>query len=233
MENRGEKPVTRHPSPFTRRLVVVLAVGGCLWLFRAPLLTSAAGVLVLDQPIEAAEYVVVLDEWTQSREALTVCQASQASRLLLLRDRPNRLHQCQLLPPEGDVLRGELIQSGLSARVVTVLTCEEKGRAAQLRLLGEVLAEEPQARVIVLCDRFTSRSCYHLCRTLLPRDQTERIRVHAVSDPLYDEQDWWHHKEGVLGFFGGVLGYTYFLIHGAEIENEPPWDPDRYEEELP
>jgi hypothetical protein len=216
-----------------RRLAVVLVVGGCLWLFRAPLLTAAAGLLVVDQPIEAAEYVVVLDEWTQGREALRVFQAAGASRLLLLRDRPCRLHQCQLLAPEGDVLRGELSRSGLSPRLLRVLTCQEKGRSAQLRLLSEVLAEEPRARVIVLCDRFRSRCCYQLCRALLPRDQAERIRMHAVIDPLYDEQDWWRHKEGVLNFFDGVLGYTYFLIHGAEIKNEPGWDPDRYEEELP
>jgi hypothetical protein len=213
--------------------VGILLLGACLWCFRAVLLRSAAGVLIAEDSLEQAEYVLPLNEPTQTREAVRLCRAGQASRILILAMRPDRVHQLGIVAAEGQQAKREALSSGLSEDCVRILQSDARGEKARLRLLGEVLAEDPTVRVLVLCDRFDSRRWRARCRCVLFGDAAARVRVRALAHLVYDESNWWQHKEGWLAFYDATLSYGYDLAQGEDTEDQPPWDPDQYERALP
>ncbi len=210
-----------------------LLLGACLWCFRAVLLRSAAGVLIVEDSLEQAEYVLPLNEPAQTREAVRLCRAGQTSRILILAMQPDRVHQLGIVPAEGHQTKQEAVSSGLSEDCVRIMRSEARGEKARVRLLGEVLAEDQTVRVIVLCDRFDSRRWRALCRSVLPGDAAARVRVRALQHPVFDESNWWQHKEGWLAFHDATLSYGYDLANGEDAEEQPQWNPDQYERSLP
>src|SRR5205823_5023052 len=91
------------------------------------------------------------------------------------------------------------------------------------------LADRPGERVTVLCDRFGSREWDAKFRAVLSREEYARVRLAALPDRRYDENDWWRHKEGRVALFNAYLGYGHAALYGEDAGGWREWDPDDYE----
>jgi hypothetical protein len=214
-----------------RRGAVTLLLLAGLYLFRAPLLRSAASALVVDQPREATTALLLLDADRGPVRAAECYREGRAATVLLIEGWPGRVVQMGVLPPREDVLRRDLEAEGVPGGAVTVLAGRATNDWDRGRRLREWLAERPGATVTVLCDRFGSRRLCHIFAATLGPDAA-RLRWWAAADRRFDETDWWRHKEGFLRVFSAGAGLGYVWLAGEDREGWRPWDPDGYEKGL-
>jgi hypothetical protein len=213
------------------RGAAVLAVLAGLYLFRAPLLRSAASALVVDQPPEPTAALLLLDADRGPERVAESYRQGRAERVLLIEEWPGRAVELGVLPPREDVLRRNLEAEGVPEESVTVLKGRAKNDWERGRLLREWLAGHPGATVTVLCDRFGSRRLCRVFGVTLGAD-AGRLRWRAPADRRFDENDWWRHKEGFLRLFSAGTGLGYVWLAGEDREEWRPWEPDQYEKTL-
>jgi hypothetical protein len=213
------------------RGAVALAVLAGLYLFRAPLLRSAASALIVDQPREATTALLLLDADRGPERAAESYREGRAGHVLLIEDWPGRVEQMGVLPPHVDVLQRNLEAEGVPDEAITVLKGRAKNDWDRARLLGAWLAAHPGATVTVLCDRFGSR---RLCRVfgVTLGAEAARLRWWAQADRRFDENDWWRRKEGFLRAYSAGVGLGYVWLVGEDREEWRPWGPDQYEKNL-
>ncbi len=227
----GQAPATGRWRRALRRCAVVLAVLACLYLFRAPLLRSAASALVVDQPREATTALLLLDADRGPERAAESYRDGRAGHVLLIEGWPGRVEQLGVLPPHADVLRRNLGDEGVPEEAITVLNGRAKNDWDRARLLREWLAGHPGATVTVLCDRFGSRRLSRVFGATLGGEVT-RLRWWAQAERRFDESDWWRHKEGFLRAYSAGVGLGYVWLVGEDREEWRAWDPDEYEKSL-
>jgi hypothetical protein len=207
---------------------VALVVLAGLYLFRAPLLRTAATALVVDQPRETTAALLLL---SADRGPERAAECYRAGRILLIEEWPGRVVQLGILPPREDALRRDLDAAGVPEGAVTVLTGRAKNDWDRGRRLRQWLADNPGATVTVLCDRFGSRRLCRIFGATLGADAA-RLRWWAPADRRYDESNWWHCKEGFVRLFNAGAGLGYVWLKGEDREEWRPWEPDNYEASL-
>ena len=229
----GESPKPPRKRRWLRRLLIVAVLGALLYGFRAPLLQTLAGFLVVTDADRPAEVVLLLDADRGQEPAARFLQSGQCSTVLVLEGPPSRLHRMGFLPPAEEVARRALAKAGIKDVRLEVIRCDRHGVRPLLHSLGAWLVQHPRLGVRVLCNRFTSRQWRCLFDEVLPEDCARRCQLIPVAHRRYDETNWWSQKEGVLDFFGAYMGYLYFKIHGDDSAEWREWDPDSYEKTLP
>lgn len=231
-------PGTAAKKPPSRRrwlwrlAVVALFLLAC-FLARNVLLREAAGLLVDDDSVQSADFVLPLGGPQSFAEAARLCRSAQASGVLIIPAKPDAAQTLGVLPTDEQRMRRELARAQAVDRIVTTLPCPDESDWRRGRLLGAWLAGRPEVRVTAVCGRFHSARWRRLLRTVLPADEASRVRLRAPAhtDPDYDETNWWRCKEGRLDALNSALGYVHVLLCGEDQE-KPPWDPDRYEKGL-
>lgn len=211
-------------------MLVLGAVGLALYLFRAPLLSGAARLLVDEDPPAAPGFVVILSLGEELSEAARLCREEQAEGVLFLTGPPRLAQRLGVLTPDSETARRTLTQMGVADRV-QLLAHPGHRPWDGVRRLGEWLDEHPTARVTFLCGRFQGRKWRYLFHVLLAPGAAARVRLRSLAKPDYDESNWWHCKEGKLDFFAEAIAYAHVRLVG-EGEGKPPWDPDQYEKSL-
>ena len=103
----------KKPRRWTRRLVVGFALALVLVLFHEPLLRGLAGVLVKNDPVEAADAVVFMAasgpiQTLPFDELARLQHEGLASRILLIESRSSRIVKAGVVPTVESVLRREL-----------------------------------------------------------------------------------------------------------------------------
>jgi hypothetical protein len=201
-----------------------------LYFLRIPLLRGWAGLLVVEQEIEPAEFVMLAESGWHHEEAAQLCRDGLAKRVLVIEGQARRTQQLGLLPAGADFARVGMAEQGIDGKVMAI---EIEGHTdwGRVRRLGQLLEEQPEARVTVLVSRFGSRRWRSLVDRILPADQAERVRVRGVAVYPHDETNWWRSKEGVLDIFNATLAYGFGRLNGEDRDG-PMWDPDQYEQEL-
>lgn len=227
----GQAPAGRRWRRGLLRGAVALAVLAGLYLFRAPLLRSAASALVVDQPREATTALLLLDADRGPERAAESYREGRAGQVLLVEDWPGRAQQLGVLPPYVDVLRRNLKAEGVPEGSINVLNGRAKNDWDRARLLGGWLAGHPGATVTVLCDRFGSRRLARVFGVTLGAEAS-RLRWWAQAERRFDEADWWRHKEGFLRVYSAGVGLGYVWLAGEDREEWRPWEPDQYEKSL-
>jgi hypothetical protein len=211
--------------------VAVLAAG--LYLFRVPLLRALGGALVVDEPPQAADAVLLLDGERREERAAELYHQGVAARLLVIEGAPTRLTKLGILPSGATLARRRLGARAVPAEALSVLPSDARDRWGQARRLRDWLEEHPGARVLVLCDRFTSREVRHVFNAVLGPDLGARLHWRGLPKRRYDETDWWRDKEGVLDLFNAYAALGYVCLHGEDTVGRHDWDPDAYEATLP
>jgi hypothetical protein len=227
----GQAPAGRRWRRAWLRGAVLLAVLAGLYLFRAPLLRSAASALIVDQPREATTALLLLDADRGPERAAESYREGRAGHILLIEEWPGRVEDMGVLPPHVDVLGRNLEAEGVPGEAVTVLKGRAKNDWDRARLLGGWLAGHPGATVTVLCDRFSSRRRSRVFGVTLGAGAS-RLRWWAQAERRFDETDWWQSKDGFLRVFTAATGLCYVWLAGEDREEWRPWDPDQYEKSL-
>jgi hypothetical protein len=217
-----------------RRFSLLLFLAGILYFLRAPLLSGLAGLLIVDEHGSQANWVVPLDGHGHYEQVARLCREHAETRVLLIRLDPSRLEALARLPSGVEVAQRDLDRRGIQADRVAVFAAPGRPNSdwVEVRCLGQWLAENPDAQITLICDRFRSRHKRMILDRVLPPADAARVRLWPVAHPWYDETNWWRRKEGALDTFNGFLGVGFTWFCGDTSDRWQSWDPDEFERTL-
>ncbi len=215
-----------------RRLIAGGLVLLALYLFREPLLRTLAEVVVAEDPLTPADGLVVLDGDHVREQAAQLYHADYARHVLLIERRPRRLERLGILPSDLELARHRLHSLEVPDEALAVLPGRALNDWDALRLLGDWLSHHPGERIILLCDRFSSRRLSHILRRVLA-GEAGRVYLHPLPSRRYDQTNWWRTREGVNALVTAYLGLGYVWVYGEESEEARcEFDLDAYETNL-
>ena len=223
-------PVLRRRR-WLRRLLFALVLAGAVYLARAPLLRGVASFLVVDDPVQEVDALMLLDGDHLYEQAALLYRDGLAGHILLIEAPPGRLVRMEILPEPAALAQRELAKGAVPVRAIEVLKMDKGGDWNCARRLRDWLNEHPGTRVCILCDRFSSRRTHCLFTQVLGGLST-RVHWRALPDRRYDEQSWQRDKVGILGLFDGYLNWWHVWLYGDALGDQEEWDPDTYQNNL-
>jgi hypothetical protein len=219
------KPAIKATRCRRRWLVGFLVLIVAFYVFRVSLLRGAAELLVIDEPIERSDYVLLLSHGDDRfEEAGRLYRDGLAPGVLFLADPPDRLERMGLFASRETVTLQELGIAGVPPSAVSVLHSPEKNDWSRARCLGDWMEAHLDAGVTVLVPRFMSRKCRAVFTRVLGSTKSGRLRWRALTERDYDESNWWRHKEGMLDVFQGYVRCCYVELHGEDNAEWRNWD---------
>lgn len=235
-ENLAQVQEDRVPSSwkrlfFRRRILVLGLVLALLVLFHGPILRTVACWMVVEQPVQTADAVLVLGETPSFNEAARLYREGETRHVLLPEVPLGRLQKMGIIPSSVAIARQELIRLGVPNHAINILPGGPVWDLADR--VDNWLKEHPQANLALLCNRFESRNVFYIMHKVLNQDSCARIHIQALPNPYYDESNWWRTKEGTMDLVNGLLSFGYVWFNGKDSSEWQDWDYEEYERSLP
>lgn len=235
LPDRGLEPTPRGGKRkrrgWRRALLLVVLLGVCLYWFRAPILRSVAGYLIVDDPVETVDYVLILPGVDKRYDrAAQLYQAG--SRILLQQRHPSRLEKMGIKQTFEALSERELTLRGVPHTAITLIPGDVRTDWDRARSLRAWLHQQPNAHVAIICDRFGGRRMRHIYNEILGREDAGRIRFMSLPDRTFDETNWWRIRVAVVDVFTSYLRLGYVCLCGEEPEEGREWDPEEYQKTL-
>jgi uncharacterized SAM-binding protein YcdF (DUF218 family) len=215
---------------WTRRLLIVLMVAGVAYVFRAPLLRAAAGILVVETAVpERPSRIVILGGDHRYDWAAQAIRDGRAEGLLLVQVRPTRTQQLGIVPTAETVHLRELKNRGVAENVIQILPAQARSVCEYVQYLRAWMEQNPDSTLIVITDRFYSRQDRITSRRVLTDEQLARTSWVALPNREFDESNWWQVRSGGLNFGYGILTLTHTWLSAEQPEPGEPRTPDELE----
>jgi hypothetical protein len=216
-----------------RCLLVALILGTCLYWFHVPILRSVGGYLVVDEPAATADYLLILPGVDGRNDyAAQLYHSGSVSRILLAKQYPGRLERMGLQASFVRLTELELASRGVPRDSVTRIAGQVRGTWDLARHLREWLQQQPDVRIVVLCDRFGGRRMRHIFDVTLGAEYAGRVRLTSLADRAYDESDWWKHRLATVDVFQSYVRLAYVRLWGEDREEGREWDPEEFKKTL-
>jgi hypothetical protein len=71
------------------------------------------------------------------------------------------------------------------------------------------MQQKPDARVVLLSNRFDGRRWLHVLDTVLGAERRQRVSICALSDPRCNETNWWRTRSGFKNVFRACVELAY------------------------
>jgi hypothetical protein len=209
--SQAETAVTPPRLRRWRRWLALLVVVTTLAVFHRPLLWLAALALVVDEPADRAEVVVIIGA---QRDYDQIADRNRAgAHILLVREKPGRLERLGVVPTIEEITRRELTSRNVPVSALSVACAEPWDETGFARAVRAWLTDHPGSRAIILANRLSSRRMRWCLNSELGKE-ADRASVKSVAHPWYDETNWWHRKEGLSSVVHGYLGLGWLLAFG-------------------
>jgi uncharacterized SAM-binding protein YcdF (DUF218 family) len=191
----------------TRR--VALVVLGVMLVFAAIAVLGVGHWLVVEDPLERADAIVVLSGRIPMRaiEAARLYRAGYASQVWLTRpEQPAASLEALGIPYSGEDFFNErvLVHEGVPLSAIHVLAPSINNTADEARAIAAELRRENGSTVIIVTTKAHTRRVRRLWRQLAGGQGRAIIRA-AVSDP-FDPAHWWRTTADALDVVREVLG---------------------------
>src|SRR5919106_4275096 len=208
-------PFVIHHTPPRRtralRCMAVLLAGFLLAGFaHVPILREIASFLIVEDPLEPAAAIVVLNGGMPDREieAARIYSAGWAPVVVVVKG-AHMAHSKQLqdlgLPIEQawKVSREVLIRRGVPPSAILILKDEPEGTLGELQTVVEALRPKDEPVILVTSDFHTRRTRFTWEHVSPGRS---RGIVRAVRGDSVDPTQWWHEQPVVLAAVREYLG---------------------------
>ncbi len=231
-----EQTPVRSPRLWRRRLIVLGAIVAVLAIVHVPVLRAIGGFLSADDPVQAADCLVLLPsvsgDSALAQKAAANVREGKSHAVLYFTMPANRGEQCGALPNFASEFRRQLLAGGLDAASIIVLPGPSRNSWEAARALDRWLAEHPQATVTVLCREFRGRYERHVLATQI--DAARFQRVAFLTDYGTDgPSKWWTSREAIQTVFQNFARLTFVVLNGESNPGATAWSYDDYLRTLP
>lgn len=200
-----------------KRLIVTLlmlcALLGISYVFRAPLLRGAASVWIVSDPLSRADAIVVLGGGPSTRpfEAARLFHQGLAPKILLTNSQPAPATQPSLLPADADLERSILLSENVPASCIFMAPEPVDSTYLEALSVRTWAKTNNIKRLIVATDVFHTRRVRWLFRKELGPAGIQ-VEVDAVPVREYTTTNWWQHDDGIVAFENEILKYAYYRL---------------------
>jgi uncharacterized SAM-binding protein YcdF (DUF218 family) len=192
-----------HRGRIRHLLLAALFLAGAALAFHGRLLAAAGRFLVVQDPLEKCDALVVLaaeeGDGLRVREAARLYREGWASQIVLSGGpRIFGIHETEWSLPLA-------LQLGLPRERVHLVTYDARTIGGEAQVLLPEL-ERSGARSVIL---ITSQPDSRQVRATYGRRAGDRLRVvvRALPSPWFDPSSWWHTREGSKRFFYAWIGF--------------------------
>lgn len=193
-------------------LVVLLS----LYALRAPLLTGAARLLTVRDPLARADLILVLggERYTRPRHAAALYRRGVAPRVVLIREEGEPETRLGLYPNGTDVSVAVLRRFGVPDSAIVVHEPPEGAGSTleEARALRDYLRESGARRVVVVTNDYHSRRARWVLRRET-RDHPAQLRMAPVETLYFDETNWWRRERGLVTYLNEYIKLFFYVAH--------------------
>lgn len=194
-------------------VLLALLIGA--YLFRTPLLTGLAEILIVDsQPLTPADLIFVLngDYNTRPFRTAELYQQGYAALVLIARSEETPASELGLVPNETDLSIQVMERQGIPADRIVVLSVQGGVTSTydEAVALRQYLEIGRQGHVILVTSAFhTRRALWIFQRELSALDVT--LEMVAVPDLHFDQTNWWRNENGLITLNNEYIKLFYYL----------------------
>lgn len=212
---------------FLLGLVLVLLASHVWWL------RALGAYLIAEEPVSRADAAVVLGGDHRLQRAAELFHNGAVEEIWVLEREPSYAVTAGILRPNHGVEMEELVGLGVPADRMRLLTGGMRDIDDAARRIAAAAGESPQRRVVILCERLSSRNVRLVTNRVLPKTTESRIQVLGLPADEFDELCWWRSRTGWKETFNAVSQLLFTAVCGVQKEAEPfEWDPDAYEQSM-
>lgn len=196
-------------------IFIGLIVGLGIYLLRSRLLTTLARVLIVDDVLQPAEIIYILNGEVNTRpfHAAKLFKQGLAPQIVIPREEDGPASEIKLYPNGTDVSVEVLVKLGVPRDKITVIEIEggvtSTHDEAQV-LLDDVKKHDIQDVIIVTSAFHTRRSRWIIQKILT--DTNVHIQMSAAPQWKFDETNWWREERGLLMLANEYLKFGYYLV---------------------
>jgi uncharacterized SAM-binding protein YcdF (DUF218 family) len=195
-------------------ITLALLLAGLLgYLFRVQLLTGLARFLIVNEPIQPADIIFILngDAHTRPFRAAELFQQGLAPQIVIPREENSPAAELGLYPNGTDVSVNVLKKLGVPEQNIVIIPIEggvtsTRDEAVALRRYA---AAHGLQRVIVVTSSFhTRRARWIIARTLSGSSVT--FAMAAVPEWKFDDTNWWREERGLISLTNEYIKLVYY-----------------------
>jgi hypothetical protein len=194
----GPDPLSiNKPRPRLRRIgilwaaLIVIAIGGAMWLARAPLLQGAASLWIVSDPLEPADVVAIFGGGLDVRPfaAAKYFHEGLVKKILISNVRPGPAERIGAVMSHVEVTRHVLLKLNVPEAAIDVFG------------VGNTNTR----------DEATSLAVRWIVRHAFAGTDTN-VQIQALDSTDFNRRDWWGFEAGVVAFQNEVIKYIYYRI---------------------
>jgi uncharacterized SAM-binding protein YcdF (DUF218 family) len=219
------QPSTLDPQPLPVRrscrvwpVVLWSCVFCCLlsaicFLFRAPLLRTAANLWIVNDPTPHADAIVILGGGLEYRPfaAASLYSNGCAKTILITQPELPPTAEMGLTVPEFVTAREVLLRLGVPATAIQMLGTNVSSTRDEALALKQWVQDYHAHSVVIPTDIFHTRRARWIFNKTL-RSTSTGVHVTAIDLPAYTAANWWKHEEGLIAFQNEVVKSAYYRL---------------------
>ena len=191
-----------------------------LFLVRHPLLRLAGDWLVVSDPIDHADAIVVLGDDNFEGD-----RAARAAELFQARWAPLVVASGRMLRPYAgvaDLIARDLEGRGVPVAAVIPFAHHADNTLTEAQALRGMVAQRHWHRILVVTSNYHTRRARYIFRKVFPSDVSVIVEPARSSD--YDPDRWWESRSGLKLFFTESVGYCFAMweLRQSQLAAPPP-----------
>jgi hypothetical protein len=184
-------------------VAVVLLAGTTVTVpaIRTPILRTAGWTLVVDEPVEPADIIVVAIDAADAGllEAADLFHSGIATRVALFADPPNDVDREFIrrgVPYEDVAARNVRLLRSLGVGTIETIPRPVAGTEDQGAVLHDWCTEHRFRSIVVVTSTDHSRRLHRVLRRAM-KGQPTRVMIRNARQSAFDPDRWWHDRAGI------------------------------------
>jgi uncharacterized SAM-binding protein YcdF (DUF218 family) len=185
-------------------LVFLAVLLGGIYLARRPFLRYAGESLVVEDPLEKSDAILILSD-----DNFYADRATRAAELFRQKLAPVVVASgIRLRPNAGisELMTHDLIERGVPRENILPFPQDADNTKEEAQFLRKLVQEKNWKNVIVVTSNYHTRRARYIFGKIFANSVT--IRMAAARDADYDPEHWWEQRKSVKRYFHEIVGFV-------------------------
>ncbi|MGB7461336.1 MAG: YdcF family protein, partial [Candidatus Acidiferrum sp.] len=175
-----------------------------IYLARRPLLRFAGESLVVEDPLEKSDAIIILSD-----DNFYADRATRAAEVFRQKLAPVVVASgIRLRPNAGiaELMTHDLVERGVPRESILPFPQDADNTREEAESLQKLVQQKNWKNVIVVTSNYHTRRAKYISGKVFAKDVT--IRMAGARDADYDPEHWWEHRKSVKRFFREIVGFV-------------------------